>query len=221
MDDSQCRDQINAVLRMASLIASQRSLCEKFAGSGSIGEDLRKHNVPPAAENGLRQFAKRLQIVTAAAPETPTGSTGSVATGRQDDAFDRLVWEPFRQIRWSFWISVTMSIAMFLIGSALLIVAAYEAMSTRSVSMSSLAIGGLGLADFVILFLRRPWEDVGKNLANSQQMRMIVTSYLSSLHLLAERRQADIESLEKITSRSVDLIQRYTEEAAVDDDKND
>ena len=221
MPEEECRNQINAVLRMASLIASQRSLCEKFAGSGSIEEDLRKHNVPPAAENGLRQFAKRLQFMTEAAPKEAADKHISHCNEGQDAAFDRLVWEPFRQIRWSFWISVAMSVAMFLIGAALMVVAAYEAIGSSAVTLSSLAIGGLGLADFVILFLRRPWEDVGKNLADSQQMRMIVTSYLSSLHLLAERRQADIESLEKITSRSVDLIQRYTEASAVKDDKND
>jgi hypothetical protein len=219
MDDSQCKDQINAVLRMVSLIASQRPLCERFAGNGNVAEDLRKHNVPPVAENGLRQFAKRLQFMNEAAPKAAGGKTLSQSKEGEDAAFDQLVWEPFRQIRWSFWISVTMSVAMFLIGTALMIIAVYEAMGSNAVSMSSLAIGGLGLADYVILFLRRPWEDVGKNLANSQQMRMIVTSYLSSLHLLAERRPADIESLEKITSRSVDLIQRYTEEAAVDSEK--
>ena len=213
MADSECKDQINAVLRMASLIASERSLCERFVKSSNVEEDLIKHHVPPVATNGLRQFAKRMQIMTEGAGKEEVTDNDSRHSEREDDAFDRLVWEPFRQIRWSFWISVTMSIAMFLIGTALMVVAVYEALGSSAVSMSSLAVGGLGLADFVILFLRRPWEDVGKNLANSQQMRMIVTSYLSSLHLLAEKRQADIESLDEITSRSVELIQRYTEEA--------
>lgn len=214
MADSECKDQINAVLRISSLIASERSLCERFADNSNVEKDLIKHNVPPVATNGLRQFAKRLQIMSEGARKEALVDNDSCHSAREDDAFDRLVWEPFRQIRWSFWISVTMSIAMFLIGTALMVVAVYEALSSSAVSMSSLAIGGLGLADFVILFLRRPWEDVGKNLANSQQMRMIVTSYLSSLHLLAEKRQADIESLDEITARSVDLIQRYTEEAS-------
>jgi hypothetical protein len=221
MNDSQCADQINAVLRMVSLIASQRPLCERFAGNGSVEKDLIENKVPRVATAGLRQFAKRLQLRAESAPKAAADKNNSQRNEGEDAAFDRLVWEPFRQIRWSFWISVTMSVAMFLIGTALMIVAVYEALRSSAVSMSSLAIGGLGLADFVILFLRRPWEDVGKNLANSQQMRMIVTSYLSSLHLLHERRQSDIESLEKITSRSVDLIQRYTEEAAVDAEKNE
>ncbi len=214
MADSECKDQINAVLRIASLIASERPLCDRFANNNDVEGDLIKHDVPPVATNGLRQFAKRLQIMTEDARKQEIEHNDDRRSKREEDAFDRLVWEPFRQIRWSFRISVTMSIAMFLIGSALMVVAVYEALSSSAVSMTSLAIGGLGLADFVILFLRRPWEDVGKNLANSQQMRMIVTSYLSSLHLLAEKRQADIKSLDEITSRSVELIQRYTEEAS-------
>jgi len=219
MADSECQDQINAVLRVASLLASERALCDRFADGHDIEGDLVKHAVPPVAANGLRQFAKRLQIVMENAPGPAAEDTAGPRSRREDDAFDRLVWEPFRQIRWSFWISVTMSIAMFLIGLVLMVVAVYQALGSSSVSITSLTIGGLGLADFVILFLRRPWEDVGKNLANSQQMRMIVTSYLSSLHLLAEKRQADIESLEEITSRSVELIQRYTEEASEDADR--
>jgi len=214
MDDRECKEQINAVLRMVSLIASERPLCQRFADNSSVEADLVKHKVPRAATNGLRQFAKRLQFMAEGAPQETAAQDHGLRSGRGDAAFDRLVWEPFRQIRWSFWISVIMSIAMFLIGTALMVVAAYQALGSSAVSLNSLAIGGLGLADFVILFLRRPWQDVGKNLANSQQMRMIVTSYLSSLHLLAERRQADIESLDGITSRSVELIQRYTEEAS-------
>ena len=79
-------------------------------------------------------------------------------------------------------------------------------------SASALTVGGLGLADFVVLFLRRPWQDVAKNLSNSEQVRMLMTSYYVSLSFLDRDKLDAIGPLEAFTASLVKLMQTYVEE---------
>jgi hypothetical protein len=118
--------------------------------------------------------------------------------------------EAFDHIRWSFWISLGMSVILFLLGMAFLGAAVFRSLSESTVSTATLTIAGLGIADFVLLFYSRPWKDISVNLSNSQQVRIIATSYLVGVALLEDGDAS--KSLEQLTKRSVLLLEEFAEE---------
>jgi hypothetical protein len=51
-----------------------------------------------------------------------------------------------------------------------------------------LTVAGLGIADFVLVFYTRPWQDIAANVYVSEQVKIIATSYLSGLSAEKDRR---------------------------------
>jgi hypothetical protein len=123
----------------------------------------------------------------------------------------RILMEPFKHIRWTFMILTAMSILTFLLGSAFLLTALVRSVHEEQVSSATIVIGGLGLADFVLLFYRRPWEDIARGLANSQQARIIATSYLSGASLINPTDPKAQAALRELTQTSVEMLERFTE----------
>jgi hypothetical protein len=130
----------------------------------------------------------------------------------KDASYEKMQLEAFDHIRAAFWISMSMSVGLFIVGLVLTGFALYEATRQTSVSVSALTIGGLGLADFVLLFFRRPWQDISVNLSNSQQVRTIATTYLAGLALIQRHDTKGLDMLDGLTKRSVTMLEQYTEE---------
>jgi hypothetical protein len=128
-----------------------------------------------------------------------------------DNDMRKTLMQPFGQITWSFRILVCMSVLMFLVGLVFLVFALVEMIGSRTLSASSLAIAGVGLADFLLLFYRRPWEDIARGVSNSQQARIIATSYLSGISMLDPRDPGAQAALQGLTRQAVELIEGFTE----------
>jgi hypothetical protein len=122
-----------------------------------------------------------------------------------------MLMQPFGHITWSFRILTGMSVLMFLVGLAFLVVAVVQAVDEGEVSTSTLTIAGVGLADFFLLFYRRPWEDIARGLSNSQQARIVATSYLSAISMLRSDDPNAHAALQALTREAVHLLEEYTE----------
>lgn len=196
---------VSSVLKKVKLIVGNPVLEKKLNSDDGYAEVLNQFELPESALRALRDLLNRINLLKESEKDSePREDTEDIAA---DKNAQKVVWESFSQMRLAFWISMGMSIVLFLIGLTLLTIAVVKAIPTRGVSASALTIGGLSLGDFLILFLRRPWQDISENLSNSQQVRMIVTSYLSSLSFLSRGKPEDIEPLEDITRTSVLLLQ--------------
>ena len=117
-----------------------------------------------------------------------------------------LLLEPFRQIRLTFWLVTAMSVIAFLAGLGALYVGLRQALDEESISTSTLAIAGFGLAVLVLLFFRHPWQDMGDTLADAQQARIVSASYLAGLELLRNDPQTTAEDINALTRASVELL---------------
>lgn len=173
----------------------------------------------PAAEavrQGLPQEAGPLLLTIVNASErkrAPAAEERQPDPGR--DVRDVLM-QPFKQITWSFRILTGMSVLMFLLGLGFLGVALVQTVQEDAVSTSTLTIAGVGLADFFLLFYRRPWEDIARGLSNSQQARIIATSYLSAVSMLRPDDPDVQEALRTLTREAVELLEEYTDPASRD-----
>lgn len=122
-----------------------------------------------------------------------------------------MLMQPFGHITWTFRILTGMSVAMFLVGVAFMGVALLKAVNEQNVSTSTLMIAGVGLADLVVLFYRRPWEDITRGLSNSQQARIIATTYLSGVSMIKKDDPTAQTTLQTLTRDAVELLEQFTE----------
>jgi hypothetical protein len=127
------------------------------------------------------------------------------------DEIRRILLEPFQHIRQTFYVLKGLSVVTFTIGVALLVTALVKAVNESELSAATLTIGGLGLADFTLLFLRRPWQDIARNLSNSQQARIIATSYLAAVSMIDKRDETRHDLLRRTTRDAVELLEEFTE----------
>lgn len=178
-------------------------------------------HLPQAAIGSLQGLVNRLELMKSEQQSSnkKEQNTQEVPLRTRQEIQDILL-ESFIHIRWSFWVSLVMSVTLFILGMFFLGAAVYKSISEAAVSTATLTIAGIGIADFVLLFYTRPWQDISKNLSNSQQVKIIATSYLSGLALINQKRSDDLLLLEKLTKNSVGMIQKYLEEAPQDKEKS-
>lgn len=169
-----------------------------------------------AVRLGLPREAGPLLLNIINAGERPADSSERKKDrASSDDQVRTMLLQPFKQISWSFRILTTMSVLMFCVGLTFLVVALVKATTEQELSTSTLTIAGVGLADFVLLFYRRPWEDIARGLSNSQQARIIATSYLSGVSILDRSDEpGTLVKLDELTRQAVELLEEYTEPAS-------
>ena len=112
-------------------------------------EVLQELHMPEASRAGL------LNILNCAESLTENQDTDKIKMEEQpeiEDKYEKMQLEAFDHIRTSFWVALSMSIALFIIGVILMGVAVIEAAYESTISTSTLTIAGLGLADFVLVF---------------------------------------------------------------------
>lgn len=183
-------------------------------------DSLMTDSAAAAAEMGLPKEGGPLllNILNAARAADSAGSQSPAGSQSSDEAVStkegevrEMLLEPFGNISWSFRILTAMSIVMFVVGLAFLIVALVQAATGEEVTPSTFAIAGLGLADLVLLFYRRPWQDIARGLSNSQQARIVATSYLAGISMLRTEDPEVQEKLQEITRNSIELLEEFTE----------
>ena len=197
---------IDAALRAAFIVMGDEGLQQQLQDERQANSALQELGLPPSARGALLDIVNKLSWQRSAQGET---DAKPVSTGAAPTEVKRLLLESFVQIRWSFWVSITMSVILFVVGLVFLATALVQSLTAGSVSTSTLTVAGLGLADFVLLFYTRPWKDIAANLANSQQIRMIATSYLAGFALIGKPEQR--KELAELTEQSVQLVQKFVE----------
>ena len=203
----------NRALRAAILAAGDDDVRSALEDDKRSAEVLEKYQLPPAVREHLRALLDKVRVlVEAAAASRASGSPTKTDRMQPEDAVRPILLETFRQVKATFWISIAMSIGLFVVGLAFLGVALWQSLGSTAASTGTVTLAGVGVADFVILFYSRPWKDVTANLSNTQQIRMIATSYLASYSLIRDGKGEALDQLQKMTSGHVDLIQRYVED---------
>ncbi len=117
---------------------------------------------------------------------------------------ERVLMSSNSQLRWSFWIAAVMSGLLFAFGVAFLAAAVLKALDGELAAAA--VIAGIGLAAFVLLFFTNPRRNVAKNLARSEQVHIVATSYLAGL-AFAEKHDSDaLTLLNQLTAHSIALL---------------
>ena len=118
---------------------------------------------------------------------------------------ERILLNSNMQLRWSFRIAVVMSAILFVFGVAFLAVAVFQALDGELETAA--VIAGIGLAAFVLLYFTNPGRNVAKNLAGSEQVHIVATSYLAGL-AFAEKHDSDaLTLLNQLTAQSIALLE--------------
>jgi hypothetical protein len=120
---------------------------------------------------------------------------------------ERMLGDSYSHIRWAFWLSLGIAGGLFLLGAALVVVAAWHALGEDDLSRGTILVAVLGLASLVLLFVTRPWGDVADHLADAQQVHIVAASYLAG-SVLADRHDAEaLGLLTQLTATSVALLE--------------
>jgi hypothetical protein len=209
------------VIDSITVLLGDEKIQETLKDQEHYPEALQELTLPDEAWKPLLHLLTRVECLQsqaagrdqpAASRQPPDEEVDHAGHHTRYDSYEKTQLEAFDHIRAAFWISIGMSVGLFLVGLGLTGFAIYEATLQTSVSASALTIGGLGLADFVLLFFRRPWQDISVDLSNSQQVRTITTTYLVGLALIQRRDNQRLQMLDKLTKGSVERLQQYTEE---------
>ena len=117
----------------------------------------------------------------------------------------------YDHVRWAFWLSLAIAGGLFVLGAALVAVAARSALGEESLSRGTILVAGLGLAALVLLFVTRPWSEAARQLADAEQVRIVAASYLAGTGL-ADRHDAEaLGLLTQLTATSVALLEHGDE----------
>lgn len=209
---------VRAALRAAHRVANDSKLPDRLRNDDEAPAALNQLEVPPSARPGLivlaslveelRRNAKASERQTATSSERQT-ATSSPRTNETSIDMDKILLRSFDHIQWSFVVLLAMSVMVFVAGLAFLAVAIVRA-AQGDTDAATFAIAGIGVADIVLIFYRRPWQDIVANLSNTQRVRVIAISYLAGVSLV--RRGITIEPLEHLTNNTIALLERHAHE---------
>jgi hypothetical protein len=202
-------------LRAVVMLLGNEELQQILQDKDHFQEALHTMGIPESARGEMLNLLTRVERLQARAAGTSGLATRDSLSHEPDNTqnkkYEKMQLEVFGHIRTSFWVALIMSIVLFLLGLLLMGIGVSQALRESSVSTSTLTIAGLGLADFVLLFFRQPWQDVAVNLSNSQRARTITTSYLVGLTLLHRGDTKSLELLDNLTKRSVVMLGQDSE----------
>jgi cation transport ATPase len=208
---------INKTLNAIFLIIGDENKRQKLDDEINYKEVLCELELPQSSIVRIRDIVHRLGLEKASILKDHEKESQKIED-KESQRIEDILLESFTHIRWSFWVSLVMSVILFIIGMFFLVTAVVKSFSEASVSTATLTIAGVGIADFILLFYTRPWQDISRNLSNSQQVKIIVTSYLSGVGLVSQNREENLKLLEGLTRNSIGLIQKYTEEKSEGDE---
>lgn len=225
VDDKE--ENVNNALDLAWTLLNERELREEIEkehnneSEKTIKNLLKKYGLPESAKSRLFNIISLQKKVEF--QKKGKGAHTKAQKTAEDEFSQQIqdtVLESFKHIRYSFWVSITMSVILFLVGMCFLIITVTRSFAEANVSTTTLTIAGLGIADFVLLFYTRPWQDVSANLSNSQKIRMIALSYLAGIPLTAEGEEERLKSLEHYTTHSIELLKELPKKPTDKDPKS-
>jgi hypothetical protein len=203
MVDSAVEESVRRGLRAVYQITTDEALQDRLRDQQEANAALKKLGLPESdgVRADLLQIVGRIEQLKGQELAQPDAAPNQPSLQETR----RMLLESFGHIRVAFWISLGMSIILFLVGLVLVVIAVSRFLRS-DVSTATLTIAGLGMADFIVLFYTKPWKDVSANLSNSQRVRMIATSYLAGLSLLSEDRLDTVDRLGELTRSSIHLL---------------
>ena len=98
-----------------------------------------------------------------------------------------------------------MSGLLFAFGVAFLAVAVVQALDGDLEAAA--VIAGIGLAAFGLLYFTNPRRNVAKNLAGSEQVHIVATSYLAGLAFAEKHDSEALQLLNQLTAHSIALLE--------------
>ena len=210
MTPAQCDGQVESALKAAYLLIGNPKLQDEIVDPKGAEAALKRLQLSSAARPSLLQIITKLTLqddvrARSSSQSEPDGQPEGDENPRTREV-RRILLESFDHIRWTFWVSITMSVVLFLVGLVFFGAALIRSVGAEDAGTSTFVLAGVGVADFVLLFYTRPWQDVATNLANSQQMRMIVTSYLAGFEFIRSEKAETRAALQELTERSVQLV---------------
>jgi hypothetical protein len=207
-------ETVHAIWSAISLLGDTK-LQDALNDNEQYPDALQKLALPSGAREPLLHLLNRVERHQSQASSYEEEEQAS--NKADDDEIEKTQLEAFSNLRAAFWISMSMSIGLFIVGLVLTGFAVYQAM--RQTSASALVIGGLGLADFVLLFFRRPWQDISVNLSKTQQVRTIATTYLVGLTFIQRQDRKALDMLDELTNNTVKLLEQCTGEGNINSTK--
>ena len=210
-------DDLKRILNAIPLLVTDEDLYKALmedVNSKRVRTLLQDHGFPDD-EEARKTLAIILQKFYQSQTSIQVPTTSGVSSFDQQYVaqFRDLLMESFYNIRWTYHVSLGMSITMFIIGVVLMFIAVASAYGTEEFSMSTFTIAGLSLADFFFLFYTRPWQDVAKGLSNAQQVKMVIYSYLAGNALIRANpdKTSRLDQLIRLTHHSLYLLETYAE----------
>ena len=210
MSDDNKDEAVQSTLRAVFSIIGNNKLQEQLRDEQTSEKALSQLKLPSTARQPLLQIVNSLELLR----DQKSSSESKTETGVFRPEIEKILLESFSHIRWTFWILLGMSILLFIIGLTFLTISVVRALNETTVSTATLTIAGVGIADFILLFYSKPWQDISTNLSNSQQVKIIAISYLSGLSLLQQGKSSEFSLLEQLTKSAVGMLEEFTEERA-------
>ena len=119
----------------------------------------------------------------------------------------------------TYWIVVTLSVIMFMLGIVLLSIPAILSLQGRTAEMQAFIAAGFGLADLTALFLFRPIERIHRLMGDMSQITLALTSFQTQVELRLIQMDASnrtsvgqtAEAIATVAPAAIKLIQDYFE----------
>ena len=124
----------------------------------------------------------------------------------------------FQQLHHAYVISMVMSVTIFTMGIAFLVLSAVRSVLDPTTVGTSSVIAGVGLVQILALFYKNPLIEIGRAVSNSQQAKIAVTSYLVGISLVSDQigllgKPSDkhLKDVLDLTEKTLGLLETYTE----------
>ncbi len=133
------------------------------------------------------------------------------------------LWKLQKKLSITYWVIIALSVIMFLIGIALLMVPVITAIKGQMEVYKSLVSGGFGIADLAALFFFRPLERIHKLMGDMSQIFLALSSYQTQLGLRLLQMDIKVratigdasDKIAKAAEDSIKNIENYFEKAGM------
>jgi hypothetical protein len=228
-DDCGCDKKVLSAFEAVYDIIGDEDLQQELK-SKSSDKLLRDLGLPESAGVVLCEIVDRLVAIKSeekeAAIQSIRDQDQNLTAEDKKDLKDtlKILRDFFSAINYSFWISLSMSVILFVIGMIFMTLVLWQSTGNgssgsesvpgnESLPYTTILFAGVGLADFLILFYTRPWQDISSNLSNAQRLRIIAITYQCGLAVIGqEHNQKDkFEHLLDLTRSSMDFMEKISE----------
>ena len=211
------------------------ALLDYFFGSASNSERVRQFWYSPKdavneATQTLRLDLSQPEINSIAIAMTESVRLATAQSVTQRKRSEQRVERSIRSMKSAFQVQIVMHNVMFYLGVSLIVAAVIFAF--RGNSLAALVIGGIGVFDLAIFFLKEPVEGIHESVGNLLQLRAAYNAFFAQLdqwqlhfdnlagaEFLGPKRQIT-NLIQLSTEHTVQLIHDYTNTEVPDADES-